>query len=114
MASIHKPQSVADLQVKTAGGITLEYFPDELIALREEIDHHPELLAILAGQADKDVYIHICEIAAYCKVLINGDYTRDDMIEVCGKLVEHLRKKREIHIYSDTSIMPLLPGDSNG
>lgn len=109
MSSIHKPQSVADLQVKTAGGVTLEYFPDELIELRIEIDNHPELLAILAGQADKDVYVHIAEIAAYCKVLLNGDYTRDDIIEVCGKLVDHLKKKREVHIYSDTSILPILP-----
>lgn len=108
MSSIYKPQSVEDLTVTTAGGVKLEYFPDELIELRIEIDNHPELLAILAGQADKDVYVHIAEIAAYCRVMLAGDYTRDDIIEVCGKLVTELKRKREPLIYT-TPIVPALP-----
>ncbi len=104
-----KPQSVKELTVKTAGGITLEYFPDELNALREEIDFHPQLQAILAGQADKDVYVHIAEIAAYCNILLAGDYTRDDIIELCGKFTEELKKRRTISVHSDPRITPILP-----
>jgi hypothetical protein len=78
----------------TAGKYTLEWFPPELIALREEIQHHPDLLVILHAQADKDVYIHICEIAAYCRILLNGEYTRDDIINLCDKLVMELKKLR--------------------
>jgi len=73
-----------------------EYFPEELNALRQEIDHHPDLKTILAGQADKDVYIQIAEIAAYCGIVLDGLYTREDLIGLCGKMVQHLQSKRAI------------------
>lgn len=71
-----------------------EYFPEPLNALRQEIDNHPELLAILACQADKDVYIQIAEIAAYCNVVLDGYYTRDDFIKLCDIMVGILKAKR--------------------
>ena len=71
-----------------------EYFPEELIALRQEIDHHPDLLTILAGQADKDVYVQIAEIAAYCGIVLDGMYTRDDIIGLCDKCIKALQAKR--------------------
>lgn len=73
-----------------------EMFPEELIQLRIEINNHPDLLVILAGQADKDVYIQIAEIAAYCGIVLDGDYTRDDIIGLCKTCLEHLIRKRDI------------------
>ena len=78
--------------------LQFEMFPEELNQLRVEIDNHPDLLVILAGQADKDVYIQISEIAAYCGIVLDGMYTRDDIIGLCGKCVETLRRKRDILI----------------
>lgn len=81
------------------GILHVEMFPDELIALHQEIHHHPSLLVLLAGQADKDIYIQICEIAAYCGVIVHGDYTKEDMLSLCEKLIEHLQKKRIITVH---------------
>lgn len=72
----------------------LEMFPEPINALRQEIDAHPELLAILACQADKDVYIQLAEIAAYCGIVLDGLYTRDDLIGLCDKMVNVLKSKR--------------------
>ena len=82
----------------TAGKFTLEWFPPELQALREEIDFHPDLKLLLHNQEDKDVYIQICEIAGYCQVLLDGMYTRDNMIDLCGILIGKLQAKRTILI----------------
>lgn len=73
-----------------------EMFPEELIQLRVEIDHHPDLLAILHAQADKDVYIQICEIAAYCEIALDGTYTRDDIIRLCKICLDKLISKRTL------------------
>ena len=73
-----------------------DYFPEELIALRREIQHHPPLLKLLAEQEDKDVYIQILEIAAYCKILVAGEYTRDDMLNLCEMLTKKLMSMRTI------------------
>lgn len=72
----------------------LEYFPEDLNTLRQEIDNHPDLLVILSVQQDKDVYIQLAEIAAYCGIVLDGTYTRADLIKLCGIMVNHLQAKR--------------------
>lgn len=79
-----------------------EYFPQDLIDLRLEIQKHPPLLALLANQADKDVYIQILEIAAYCKILVAGTYTQDDMLNLCKMLTEKLMSMRTIVVIPPT------------
>lgn len=74
------------------------YYEQELLDLRLELSHHPDLMLILAAQTDSDIYIHIAEIAAYCNMLLEGDYTKDDILEVCKKCTEALIKKRTIHV----------------
>jgi 1-aminocyclopropane-1-carboxylate deaminase/D-cysteine desulfhydrase-like pyridoxal-dependent ACC family enzyme len=81
------------------GKLSIEMFSEELIALREEIQHHHDLLVILHGQPDKDVYIHIAEIAAYCGVILDGSYSRDEIITLCDVLTKALKKKNDIIIY---------------
>lgn len=76
--------------------LQFEMFPEELIQLRVEIDHHPDLRVILATQADKDVYIQISEIAAYCGIVLDGTYTRDDVINLCGLCLKKLISKRTL------------------
>lgn len=68
-----------------------EFFPESLTALRVEIDNHPALLQILAAQEDKDVYIQLSEIAAYCGIILDGEYSRDDLIKLADKLVWKLK-----------------------
>lgn len=78
----------------TAGKYTLEWFPPELQVLREEIQFHPALLKILNDQTDKDVYVAISEIAAFTGVLLDGTYTRDDIINLCALLIRKLQAIR--------------------
>ncbi len=75
-----------------------ELFPEPLIQLRLEINNHPDLLVILHAQADKDVYMQIAEIAAYCGIALEGMYTRDDIIGLCQKCLEHLRAKNTLSL----------------
>ena len=83
-----------DSNLPTAGRYKLDYFPEELNALRVEISNHPALMERLAGQDEKDVYVQISEISAYCGVLLDGFYSRQDIITLCGKLTDQLRAKR--------------------
>lgn len=78
----------------TAGKFTLEWFPIELQVLREEIMFHPALLQILNDQQDKDVYVAISEIAAFTGVILDGTYTRDDIINLCAILIRKLQAIR--------------------
>jgi hypothetical protein len=89
------------------GKLNIEMFPSELIALNEETAKHPELGKLLAQQDNRDVYIMLCEIAAYCGVVLEGTYTREDVLAICDKLTMHLQKMRTI------VIMPDLPSESN-
>jgi hypothetical protein len=79
-----------------------DYFPQELIDLRLEIQKHPPLLKVMAEQEDKDVYIQILEIAAYCKILVAGEYTKDDMLELCKMLTQKLMSMRTIIVIPPT------------
>lgn len=86
----------------TLKNVAFDYFPQELIDLRLEITKHPDLLKILHEQEDKDVYIQILEIAAYCKILVMGEYTRDDMLNLCKMLTEKLMSMRVIIVIPPT------------
>lgn len=78
--------------------LKLEFFPESLQALRVEIDNHPDLLQILHNQSDKDVYMQISEISAYCGILLEGDYSKEDVIRLADKLVWKLKSKNSLLI----------------
>jgi hypothetical protein len=70
------------------------YFDQELIDLQQEITHHPDLLHILSIQEDKDIYISIAEISAFCGVVLDGDYTKDDILGICKTCTRMLYERR--------------------
>ena len=76
-----------------------ELFPEPLNQLRVEIENHPDLLVILHAQADKDIYIQLSEIAAYCGIVLEGNYTRDDIIGLCQVCLDKLIARRQIIIH---------------
>lgn len=78
------------------------YFPQELIELHQEIHKHPTLLQLLHDQEDKDVYIQLAEIATYCRVLVDGDYTYEDMLGLCTLLTRKLQSARTLLILPST------------
>lgn len=76
----------------------LEYFPEPLLQLREEIEHHPDLKVILLAQQESDIYVQLAEIALYCGILLNATYSREDVLKLCEIMTAHLYKKRAITI----------------
>lgn len=72
------------------------YFEKELIDLRREIANHPDLLVILAGQTNTDIYVHIAEIAAYCDMVLDGTYSMEDVLKLCVIMTERLINRRTI------------------
>lgn len=72
------------------------YFPEEVLALQAELQYHPDLLTILAVQADPDPYVHIAEISAYCGVVLDGTYTQADILGICKVCTQRLQAKRVI------------------
>ena len=76
-------------------GMKVEIFPDEVIELNREVANHPALMKILSEQEHKnDMYIMLCEVAAYCSVVLDGYYTKDDILALCNMLRLELLKKR--------------------
>ncbi|MGL5074245.1 MAG: hypothetical protein ACRDBG_00170 [Waterburya sp.] len=75
-----------------------QYFHENVIALQEEITKHPELMEILAKQTSEEPYIHVVEVATYCGVILDGDYVKNEIEDLCGVLVKKLQQKRCILI----------------
>lgn len=82
------------------------YFEQELLDLRTELDNHPDLMNILRLQPNQDIYIHLCEIAAHLGIILDGRYTKDDILELCAIFTKKLIEKRTITIYSGISEEP--------
>ncbi len=74
----------------------IHMFPEEVLALQQELQYHPDLLTILAVQTDPDPYVHIAEISAYCGVVLDGTYTQQDILGICRMCTEKLQAKRVI------------------
>lgn len=75
-----------------------EFFPDEYLALERELrtDYHPKLVAILGQYPVDEVDIKLAQTAAYCEVILDGDYNLEDRIQLCRILKEKLILKREL------------------
>jgi hypothetical protein len=76
--------------------MTLKYemFPPELVELNIEVSHHPDLGKILRAQTDRDVYILLAEVAAFCGIALEGDYSLDDILKLCTLLTKKLYERR--------------------
>ena len=70
------------------------YFPESVIELQKELLNHPTLMERLGKHDMQEVEIKIAEIAAYCDVVLDGDYTNEMLETLCGILVQRLKNKR--------------------
>ena len=70
-------------------------FPQQLLELRQEASNpaHLELHKRLDG-TDTDVYVQLAEIAAYCDIILDGNYTQGDVLQLCELLTKKLYQKR--------------------
>jgi len=68
-----------------------EYFPQEYIALKKEVQNHPDLLIALYTATGFEESIGT--IAAYCDVILDGSYSPEDVVKLCDILVMKLKQK---------------------
>jgi hypothetical protein len=79
------------------------FFEQELIDLRMELDNHPDLSSTIRLQPNEDIYIHLCEIAAHLGIILDGRYTKEDVLELCTIFTKKLREKRIIYVDSGST-----------
>lgn len=73
----------------------LAYFPEPILALQEELMHHPELRELLANHEFNGGYeVKMVEIATYCDVIVDGTYGPEQMIQLAAILEKRLKAKR--------------------
>lgn len=72
----------------------IEFFHPARIALDREIPKHPELVDLLQNHPVNEFEIRLAEVAAYCDILLDGDYTGADLDGICDACVKVLVAKR--------------------
>jgi hypothetical protein len=89
-----------------------QYFPQEWIDLQIELSYHPDAILAVMSAADYVVanpfehrldftdfetafLIKLAAIAAYCKVVVDGEYTRAQINNLCTILTNKLREQRK-------------------
>ena len=71
----------------------LEYFDPRMLALQEEVSHHPQLMGLLAKHPPQEMEMRIAEIAAYCEVILDGYYTQEELAQLADILTRKLKQK---------------------
>lgn len=82
----------------------IHLFDQRLLDLMQEIhSHHPHIIKLCSFTAsqDPDFYLQLCEVAAACGVVVEGDFTDKDVYKLCEFLTKHLVKSRTILIQPD-------------
>lgn len=74
-----------------------EYFPEEYIQLQRELATglHTRIVDIISQYPADEIDIKLAQIAAYCEIGLNGEYTLEDRRGLCVLLTEKLKLKRE-------------------
>ena len=71
-----------------------ELYEQELQDLNQEVTFHPDLQEILRQQTEKDFYVQLADIALFCGVVLEGDYTKSDVLRLCTILTKKLYERR--------------------
>lgn len=79
-----------------------DMFPEELIALQEEIIEHPPLIELLQEMETTEWVVRLACVAAYCEIILDGLYSETDIRLLCDTLTQKLKDKRTLIIRTDT------------
>ncbi len=74
--------------------MVIEYFPQNYQDLNREIVNHPKLLELLQKHPPNEFELRLAEIAAYCDVVLDGQYFPSELDKLAGILVKKLVEKR--------------------
>lgn len=80
-----------------------QYFDERIIALQEEMGKHPDLQERLGNQTEKDPIVILNEVAAHCRIVLDGTYTDEELLVLCDKMTKMLYMKR-------TNLIVISPG----
>jgi hypothetical protein len=61
----------------------LNFYPEPILQLQKELIHHPVLQQDLARHPAHEWEIRLAQIALYCEVLLDGDYTEENLVKLC-------------------------------
>lgn len=79
----------------------IQEFSNHKIDLGREVKNHPELLEILAKYPGDELFeLLLAEVATYCGIILDGEYTSLDIDNICKLLVEKLVSKRTGIVFS--------------
>lgn len=86
------------IEIETHKEIIFELFPQEYIELQRELATgiHQQIVAIIERYPADEMDIKLAQIAAYCEVILEGDYNLTDRRALCKVLTEKLVSKREM------------------
>lgn len=80
-----------------------EYFPESVIQLREEINKHPALVALINSAKDAgniegtlDVVLHA---AAYVNIEVDGYFNEADMLKLVDEIIVRLKAKEVVYVH---------------
>ena len=88
----------------------LEFFSEARLDLQKEIASHPELVSRLQNHPAGEFEVRLAEIACYVGLVLDGNYTPEDLDAICEICRHKLWEKRSPLILSST--LPA-PTDSN-
>lgn len=71
-----------------------QMFSEHRNDLAREIPKHPELVELLQKHPQEEFEILLAEIAAYCEVMLDGDYMPEDLDNLSAILYRKLQYKR--------------------
>ena len=97
----YKPDSFT-----TGGGMTVEFFPPNVIAVQKELLNHPDIQEKLAKLETNDWAIRLAKLAAICGIALHDDYSEEDIDRVCGHIMERLRNRTKDSVDTNRIILP--------
>ena len=71
-----------------------QIFSQRRLDLAQEVPKHPELVELLQKHPQEEFEILLAEVACYCEVMLDGDYTPADLDNICKICYEKLVLKR--------------------
>lgn len=85
-------------RIEKRGKYVLEYFTPLQQELNKELLNHPKLREILNAQVHADFEVRLAEIAAYCDIALDDEYTAQDLNFICKLCLQKLKEKSTILI----------------
>jgi len=70
----------------------LEFFPEEYIQLNREITYHPALQALLAKHPEQEFELKLAEVAAYCFIEVDGEFTQEELRKLATLCIARLQQ----------------------